>query len=65
MHKSNQVSMFKLNVTFLIWYVQTCKYDISSLIYIQQHMIAESLKVMCTTFFYKIAACDCIHSDPA
>ena len=49
---SNQVSMWKLNMTFLIWYVQTCKYDISSLIVIQQRVIAESLKVMCTTFLF-------------
>ena len=52
MHISNQVSMWKLNLTFLIWYVQTCKYDISSLICIQQHVIAKSLKVMCTTFLF-------------
>ena len=29
---SNQVCTWKLNMKILIWYVQTCKYDISSLI---------------------------------
>ena len=52
MHMSNQVSMWKLNMKILIWYVQKCKYDISSLICIQQHVILESLKVMCTTFLF-------------
>ena len=52
MHTSNQVSMWKLNMTLIIWYAQTCKYDISSLICIQQRVIAESLKVTCTTFIF-------------
>ena len=41
---SNQVSMWKLNMTLLIWYMQTCKYDISSLICI---------------WVIKSATCDC------
>ena len=49
---SNKVNMWKLNMKILIWCVQTCKYDISSLICIQQRVIANSSKVMCTAFLF-------------